>query len=59
MNNPAVFVLLPFVMVYVLRRLVIYVKSGTYHENAFTECFIGAVLVILIIFGVVRNIIGI
>ncbi|MGN0407280.1 MAG: DUF2752 domain-containing protein [Bacteroides sp.] len=59
MNNPAVFVLLPFMMAYVLRRLVIYVKSGMYRENAFTRCFIGAVLVILIIFGVVRNIIGI
>lgn len=59
MNNPAVFVLLPFSMIYVLRRLVIYVKNGTYRENIYTKCFIAAVLVILAVFGIVRNIIGI
>lgn len=56
MSNQAVFVLLPLFVIYFIRRSIIYVKSGTYHENAVTKTAIAAILVTLLVFGAVRNI---
>lgn len=56
-SNPVIFMLLPFAAIYILRRMVIYIRTGTYRENTVTNGFFAVVLVILIVFGVVRNLI--
>lgn len=57
MSNPAVFVLLLPACIYILRRIVIYVKTGTYRENVVTKGFLILSLIILVVFGVVRNLV--
>ena len=59
LDNPVVFIICLVAVPFVIRKIIIYIRTGELGETKFDKIIMLVAVIILLIFGVVRNIIGI
>lgn len=55
-QNECVFILLPLIAVYIVYQSIIYIKYGTRRNSKIINCAAAFIIIVLVIFGVLRNI---
>ncbi|MCR5798328.1 MAG: DUF2752 domain-containing protein [Eubacterium sp.] len=58
LDNPVVFIICLVAVPFVIRKIIIYIRTGELGETKFDKIIMLIAVIILLIFGVVRNIIG-